>query len=59
MAEKPETHAEGSGRNPRGTESGASKVTARREDSSPEEKQLMEGVVERGNGVNPKNETTS
>ena len=49
MAEKPETHAEGSGRNPRGTESGASKVTARREDSSPEEKQLMEAVVERGN----------
>ena len=27
MAEKPETHTEGSGRNPRGTEVGASKVT--------------------------------
>jgi RNA-directed DNA polymerase len=49
MAEKPETHAEGSGRNPRGTEVGASKVTARREDSSPEEEQLMEAVVEREN----------
>jgi RNA-directed DNA polymerase len=49
MAEKPETHIEGSGRNPRGTVRGASKVTARREDSSPESGQLMEAVVERGN----------
>src|SRR5262245_3509613 len=49
MAEKPETHSEGSGRNPRGTVRGASKVTARREGSSPEEEQLMEAVVERGN----------
>lgn len=49
MAEKPETHTEGSGRNPRDTEMGASKVTARREDSSPEEEQLMEAVVEREN----------
>src|SRR5712691_10676876 len=49
MAEKPESHTEGSGRNPRGTEVGASKVTARREASSPEAEQLMEAVVEREN----------
>src|SRR5215475_7733665 len=47
MAEKSETHAEGSGRNPRDTVRGASRVTARREDSSPEYEQLMEAVVER------------
>jgi len=49
MAEKPETHTEGRGRNPRDTVRGASKVTARREDSSPEEEQLMEAMVEREN----------
>src|SRR5215475_3747175 len=47
MAEKSETHTEGSGRNPRDTVRGASRVTARREDSSPEYEQLMEAVVER------------
>src|SRR5215475_1718556 len=49
MAEKSETHTEGSGRNPRGTVRGASNVTARREDSSPEDEQMMEAVVEREN----------
>jgi len=49
MAEKSETHTEGSGRNPRGTVRGASKVTARREDSIPEDEQMMEAVVEREN----------
>ena len=49
MAEKSESHTEGSGRNPRGAGVGASKVTARREDSSPEVEQLMEAVVEREN----------
>ncbi|PYP83351.1 MAG: group II intron reverse transcriptase/maturase [Blastocatellia bacterium AA13] len=49
MAEKSESHTGGSGRNPRGTGVGASKVTARREDSSPECEQMMEAVVEREN----------
>lgn len=39
----------GSGRNPRGTEVSASSVTARREDSSPKDHELMEAVVEREN----------
>jgi RNA-directed DNA polymerase len=51
MAEKSETHTGSSERNSRGTEVGASKVTARREDSSLEEEQLMEAVVERGNMI--------
>lgn len=51
MAEKPEAHSKGSGRKSREYEKGASSVTARREDSSPETEQLMEAVVERGNMV--------
>ena len=39
----------GSGRNPRGTEARASSVTARRDDSSPRDQELMEAVVEREN----------
>ena len=49
MAEKPEARSEGSGRKSREYERGASSVTARREDSSPETEQLMEAVVERWN----------
>jgi RNA-directed DNA polymerase len=49
MAEKPESHSGGSGRQSREAEKGASSVTARREDSSPECEQLMEAVVGRGN----------
>lgn len=49
MAEKPESHSGGSGRKSRDNEAGASRVTARGEDSSPECEQLMEAVVERGN----------
>jgi len=48
-AEKLETHPEGSRRNRREEGLGASKVTARREDSGPETEQLMEAVVEREN----------
>jgi RNA-directed DNA polymerase len=48
-AEKHDTHPEGSGRNPRGSGMGASNITAKREDSCPETKQLMEAVVEREN----------
>src|SRR5258706_13571651 len=51
MAEKPETHSEGSGRKSREYERGASSVTTRREDSGPEAEQLMEAVVERENMV--------
>ena len=50
-AEKPGAASLGSGRNPREGEAGASKVTARLEDSKPEMKRLMEAVVERGNMV--------
>ena len=48
-AEKHETHPEGSRRNRREEGLGASRVTARREDSGPETEQLMEAVVEREN----------
>ena len=48
-AEKLETHPEGSRRNRREEGLGASRVTARREDSGPEAKQLLEAVVEREN----------
>jgi hypothetical protein len=48
-AEKLDSHPEGSRRN-RGEEGlGASRVTARREDSGPETEQLVEAVVEREN----------
>jgi retron-type reverse transcriptase len=49
MVEKPESHSGSSGRKSRENEKGASSVTARREDSSPECEQLVEAVVERGN----------
>ena len=49
MAEKSETRTCGSGRKSRESGAGASSVTARREDSSPESEQLMEAVVEREN----------
>jgi len=45
MAEKPDSHSKGSGRKSREYEKGASSVTARREDSSPEEERMMETVV--------------
>jgi RNA-directed DNA polymerase len=48
-AEKPESHPEGSRRNWREEGLGASRVTARRDDSGPEAEQLMEAVVEREN----------
>jgi RNA-directed DNA polymerase len=55
-AERPETRAGSSGRNPRGTGTGASSVTARRESDCREitgeiahKGRLMEAVVERGN----------
>jgi RNA-directed DNA polymerase len=48
-AEKLESHPEGSQRNWREEGLGASRVTARREDSGPEAEQLMEAVVEREN----------
>src|SRR5712691_3848356 len=48
-AEKLESHPEGSRRNRREEGLGASKVTARREDSGPETEQLLEAVVEREN----------
>lgn len=44
-----DSHPEGSQRNWREEGLGASKVTARREDSGPEAKQLLEAVVEREN----------
>ncbi len=47
--EIPESHPEGSQRNWREEGLGASRVTARREDSGPEAEQLMEAVVEREN----------
>ena len=50
-AEKPGAASLGNGRNPREDEVGASRVTARLEDSKPETKQLMEAVVERENMV--------
>ena len=53
MAEMPETHPEGSGRNPRVYGTGASNVTVRRDLSHPEATQLMEAVVERGNMHGP------
>src|SRR6266571_412990 len=48
-AEKLESHPDGSRRNRRGEGLGASRVTARREDSGPETEQLMEAMVERAN----------
>ena len=48
-AEKLESHPEGSRRNWREEGLGASRVTARRDDSGPEAEQLMEAVVEREN----------
>jgi len=48
-AEKLESHPEGSRRNWQEEGLGASRVTARREDSGPEAEQLMEAVVEREN----------
>jgi len=51
MAEKPDSRSEGSGRKPREYEKGASSVTARREDSNPEEERMMEAVVGKGNMV--------
>lgn len=47
--EIPDSHPEGSRRNWREEGLGASRVTARREDSGPETKQLLEAVVEREN----------
>src|SRR5262245_19451648 len=49
MAEKSETRTCGSGRKSRESGASTSRVTARREDSSPEAEQLMEAVVEREN----------
>src|SRR5262247_4387209 len=51
MAEKSETRTRGSDRKLREIGAGASRVTARREDSSPECEQLMEAVVERENMI--------
>jgi len=51
MAEKPDSHSKGSGRKSREYEKGASSVTARREDSNPEEERMMEAVVGRENMV--------
>ena len=51
MAEKSDTRTWGSGRKSRESGAGASRVTARREDSSPESEQLMEAVVERENMI--------
>lgn len=48
-AEKLESHPEGSRRNRREEGLGASRDTARREDSGPETEQLLEAVVEREN----------
>jgi len=50
-AEMPGAASLGSGRNPREGEVGASRVTARLENSKPETKRLMEAVVERENMV--------
>jgi RNA-directed DNA polymerase len=47
--EIPDSHPEGSRRNRREEGLGASRVTARREDSGPEAEQLLEAVVEREN----------
>ena len=47
--EKLESHPEGSRRNRREEGLGASRVTAKREDSEPEAEQLLEAVVEREN----------
>src|SRR6266478_3170888 len=47
--EIPESHPEGSQRNWREEGLGASRVTARRENSGPEAEQLLEAVVERKN----------
>ncbi len=49
MAEMPDSHLEGSGRNPQGSKRGASNVTARKETPEAEGMQLMEQVVARGN----------
>ena len=46
-AEMHDTRPEGSGRNLRGSGTGASNVTAMRANSCPETKQMMEAVVER------------
>ena len=49
MAEKPETDAGGSRRKRRDSASGASSVTAERENAAPGEPRMMEEVVEREN----------
>jgi len=49
MAEKPDPIPEGSGRNPREYGVGASSATARKDDSRPAERKLMEEVVESKN----------
>ena len=49
MAEMPESAAGGSRRNRRGSASGASSVTAGRENGDPSEQRMLEEVVERQN----------
>jgi len=49
MAEKPDPIPEGSGRNPREYGVGASSATARKDDTRPEDRKLMEEVVESKN----------
>ena len=49
MAEMPESAAGGSGRNRRGSASGASNVTAGKENGDPSEQRMLEEVVEREN----------
>ena len=51
MAEMPDSHPEGSGRNPRDAGMGAPNVTAKRGSSCPEAMRLMEAVVERENMI--------
>ena len=50
-AEMPVSASDGSGRNPRVAEDGASRPTARTEYSCPQTKQMMEAVVERKNMI--------
>lgn len=49
MAEMPDSHPGGSGRNPREHGTGAPSATAKRESSHPDTSRLMEAVVERKN----------
>lgn len=49
MAEMPESPLGGSGRNPRGSKEGASKVSTGESNDPPETNLLMEAVVEREN----------